>query len=1094
MTEQKKCTFCGKIVADDAPGGLCLSCLLADQISKSSGPPGKQSAPEAKTVRIEMEPGEKAGDHIGRYKLLQRIGEGGMGSVWMAEQKEPIRRRVALKVIKLGMDTKTVVARFEAERQALALMDHPNIARVFDAGTTETGRPYFVMELVNGVHITQYCDENHLAARERLELFLAVCRAIQHAHQKGIIHRDIKPSNVMITLHDGVPVPKVIDFGIAKATQHELTEKTLFTQFGQIIGTPAYMSPEQAEMSGLDVDTRSDVYSLGVLLYELLVGKTPFDSKELLQAGLEAMRRTIREKEPMRPSTRLVKMTQQELTTTAKRRSAPAPKLIVLLAGDLDWIVMKTLEKDRTRRYDTVNGLAADVERHLNDQPIVARPPGRWYVLRKIVRRNKLAFAAASVAAIGLIAGVTMAGLGWRQALVKRDEAVLARSGEKRQRELAQASQAETQHELYVAKMNLVQQAWEKNNVERVLSLLEETAAWPERGFEWYYWKNRVHGELKTLVGQGGEIDSVAFSADGKYLLAGSKYTPAKLWDIETGQVLFTVGGPEGTRAVAFSPDGSRILIGDGRVGRVSEAANGTELLQLKGHEWAIWAVAFTPDGKRLLTGSDDRTAKVWDASSGELLLTLAEHTAPVKAVGCSPTGECYATGSEDGRVKTWDPSTGKSLATFAGHQRGVTCLAFRHDGSQLLTGSWDQSVKIWDILSGKEVQTISTGHSGGVRALAISPDGSRLVTAGMDQVAKVWDLTTGNELFSLKGHSAGIRAVAYSRDGRRIATGAGDSSSRKSQTVKIWDAVNRHDSIEFKGHTATVVAVAFSIDGRKLLTGSQDRTAKVWNAATGRELLTFRSHTAALQTVAICPDGKRAASGGEDQTAIIWDLATGKEILRLTGHTNSVSSVGFSATGNRLVTSSFDVTARVWDTTTGKETATLRGHSKGLFTARFSPDGRKVVTASYDLTSRVWDADTGEQLLLLPVGQGFTAEDASFSPDGRLIATAVDRVVKIWDVTKGVELRTLEGHGELVVSVDFSPDGRRLLTSSKDGSAKIWDVGVGRELLTLNGEMGAITGAIFSPDGRRIAIGGFPLARIWAAATDEQVSAWRAR
>src|SRR5215467_11653247 len=301
---------------------------------------------------------EGPGTVIGRYKLLEQLGEGGFGVVYVAEQREPVKRRVALKVIKLGMDTKQVIARFEAERQALALMDHPNIAKVLDAGATETGRPYFVMELVRGVKITDYCDQNNLTIHERLDLFIQVCRAIQHAHQKGIIHRDIKPSNILVTVNDGEPVPKVIDFGIAKATQGRLTDLTLFTAFEQFIGTPAYMSPEQAEMSGLDVDTRSDIYSLGVLLYELLTGKTPFDSQQLLAAGLDAMRRTIREQEPERPSTKLSTMLVDDLTTTARHRHTEAVKLIHLLRGDLDWIVMKCLEKDRARRYETANGLA----------------------------------------------------------------------------------------------------------------------------------------------------------------------------------------------------------------------------------------------------------------------------------------------------------------------------------------------------------------------------------------------------------------------------------------------------------------------------------------------------------------------------------------------------------------------------------------------------------------------------------------------------------------------------------------------------------------------------------------------------------------
>src|SRR5262245_40677599 len=296
---------------------------------------------------------ELVGCSVGRYKLLQKIGEGGMGVVYMAEQREPVLRKVALKIIKAGMDTRQVVARFEAERQALALMDHPNIAKVLDGGATEQARPYFVMDLVQGLPITQFCDEAKLSMRERLELFLDVCSAIQHAHQKGIIHRDLKPTNILVTLHGDKPVPKVIDFGIAKATQQPLTDKTLFTHFQHFIGTPAYVSPEQASLSGLDIDTRSDIYALGVLLYELLTGKTPFDGKELLKSGIDEMRRTIREKEPPRPSTRLTTLEQEELSRTAKCHRTEAIKLVHALRGDLDWVVMKCLEKDRTRRYDT---------------------------------------------------------------------------------------------------------------------------------------------------------------------------------------------------------------------------------------------------------------------------------------------------------------------------------------------------------------------------------------------------------------------------------------------------------------------------------------------------------------------------------------------------------------------------------------------------------------------------------------------------------------------------------------------------------------------------------------------------------------------
>ena len=393
---------------------------------------------------------EELGKHIGLYKLLQRIGEGGCGVVYMAEQEKPVRRRVALKIIKLGMDTKNVIARFEAERQALAMMDHPNIARVFDAGATETGRPYFVMELVRGIRITEYCDQRQLDTRQRLDLFIQVCHAIQHAHQKGIIHRDIKPSNVLVTHLDSVSIPKVIDFGIVKAIEEKLTDKTLFTMYGNFIGTPAYMSPEQADFNSLDIDTRSDIYSLGVLLYELLTGKTPFEQNELLASGLDEMRRTLREREPHRPSTRLDTFPPAELTATALRRHIEPPRLQLLLKGDLDWIVMKALEKDRKRRYETANGLAMDVLRYLNNEPVVARPPSRWYKFQKLVQRNRGVFAATSAVALALILGLGTATWMFFQERVQRQRAVVAEQTAERARlnEAELRQQAETREKI----------------------------------------------------------------------------------------------------------------------------------------------------------------------------------------------------------------------------------------------------------------------------------------------------------------------------------------------------------------------------------------------------------------------------------------------------------------------------------------------------------------------------------------------------------------------------------------------------------------------------------------------------------------------
>jgi eukaryotic-like serine/threonine-protein kinase len=396
-------------------------------LSAGKSPAGPSSVADfARIMEFALETPETTSAMIGPYKLLQKLGEGGFGTVWMAEQTSPVRRRVAVKVIKSGMDTREVIARFEAERQALALMDHPNIARVFNAGETDAGRPYFVMELVRGIPVTKYCDETRLATRERLDLFVAICHAVQHAHQKGIIHRDLKPSNIIVTLHDGVAVPKIIDFGIAKATGTRLTEKTLFTQFHAFIGTPAYTSPEQMEMSGLDVDTRSDIYSLGVLLYELLAGRPPFDPDRLQKSGLEEMRRTIREVDPLRPSQSVGTLSEELRTTVAWQRGTDPAKLSVLLRGDLDWIVMHCLEKDRTRRYATASDVAADVRRSLANEPIVARPPSAPYRLRKFVQRHRVGFFAGMAVGTSLLAALVMSSISLvRERAAREREAVL---------------------------------------------------------------------------------------------------------------------------------------------------------------------------------------------------------------------------------------------------------------------------------------------------------------------------------------------------------------------------------------------------------------------------------------------------------------------------------------------------------------------------------------------------------------------------------------------------------------------------------------------------------------------------------------------
>ena len=538
---------------------------------------------------------ERPGSQIGRYKLLEQIGEGGMGVVYMAEQQRPVRRKVALKIIKPGMDTKQVVARFEAERQALAIMDHPNIARVLDAGSTDSARPYFVMELVRGIPITEYCDQNKLPTAERLALFVVVCQAVQHAHQKGIIHRDIKPTNVLVTLHDGVPIPKIIDFGVAKATNQQLTERTLFTAFAQMVGTPLYMSPEQAEMSGLDIDTRSDIYSLGVLLYELLTGATPFDRKRISTAAFDEIRRIIREEVPDRPSTRVSSLGQSSVVVCAQRKT-DANRLRQLLRGELDWIVMKSLEKDRTRRYQTARGLGADVGRYLSGESVKACPPTLSYRFSKLVQRYKAQAAVASLFLTMLIASTVVALVLFVNARQAKDEAVAQRTEAVQAQQLAEDAKDEIQaqkdraeknlqraqqQELKVASLaderqrrlydyNLIKAAtaYREKDSSRTSALLADCLS-EQRRWEWFRLE-RLTGAARTIQLSESPFTFAVSPVEPRILVVDNtgKY---RLCDLNTGKEIISHStGMRSPTFATFSPSGDMVAFTNvGKLGPV---------------------------------------------------------------------------------------------------------------------------------------------------------------------------------------------------------------------------------------------------------------------------------------------------------------------------------------------------------------------------------------------------------------------------------------------------------------------------------------------------------------------------------------------
>ncbi|MHC1765621.1 MAG: protein kinase [Verrucomicrobiia bacterium] len=1046
MGSNATCPNCGGALPTGALRGGCPRCL------------GRVILNVPPAVPNDLAFTEQAGDQIGPYKLLERIGEGGCGVVYLAEQEEPIRRQVALKVIKEGMDTKRVIARFEAERQALALMEHPNIAKVLDAGSTRSGRPYFVMELVRGTRITDYCDQQHLSTHARLRIFIRICQAIQHAHQKGIIHRDIKPSNILVAHEDGTPVPKVIDFGIAKATEQRLTEETLFTALEQFVGTPAYMSPEQAGLSSEpsgDLDTRSDIYSLGVLLYELLTGHTPFDTKALLAQGLDALRKTIREQEPLRPSTKLRQ-------TQSTHREAGGPSCIedrpAKIETDLDWIVMKCLEKDQSRRYETASALAADLERHLSHEPILARPPSTVYRMRKAVRRHRLSFAAGGTVVLALLLGAVIAS--WQAVRVTQTAAVLRLN-------------------VYAADMRAADIAVRQENLGLARQLLRAhipTSGEKDlRGVEWRYLWQKAQGDEAILF----ELEDAPIQADlspnGRLLATlierGDK---AQIWDSESRRVVqdFSLREPPlRVRRLAFHPQlplialhaldrltvwntdtwqpvmeeapavpGETVYIGgdlhgvelcfsgDGQVlGRLN--TEGFETWQVQGWkkilrageipiEYKVWnRLVLNRDGSECIYSSKgdsssiynarhDSSIRWWSLQTKSLLWQFDDVDLPF-SLEISPNGRWLAAGTIRGRILVWSLPERRLTVDYPAHQASVFALAFSPDGEWLASGGADQDIRLWKCGTTTNVAHLR-GHVGVPWSLRFSADGRYLVSASIDNTARVWQLSDFFEptnCFAIpRDHildpdiTPGSSVRTYNPTARAFESRS-LPDGRLLQTIPLSPAHHLAD--------ARVMTAPGSYG---LVSGDDRGNLYFWDRGTG---WLVRSNNIASNRVRplllsrnqrlICA----AERGSNGVAALIYDLAADRVLARLTNAAwFSYCTVAFSVDGSLFAYAENGGYFSVWDLRSPRRVCRIKATRAKSFAAALSPDGRLLATSNNENTIDVWDVATGQRLYPPLTGHLVGVFKLQFSDDGRtLFSFGTDLTFRMWHVATGREM-----------------------------------------------------------------------------------------
>jgi WD40 repeat protein/predicted Ser/Thr protein kinase len=993
---------------------------------------------------------EPAPERIGRYTVLSTLGRGGMGVVYLAEQENP-RRKVAVKIVHAGGMSPAMLRRFQQEASILGQLAHPGIAQIYEAGVATVRWkggmvaqwPFLAMEYVRGETLLAYVERSCRDTNARLVLLASICDAVQHAHQRGVVHRDLKPGNILVNSDGQV---KVLDFGIARLTNSDVQTATLQTEVGSLIGTLPYMSPEQVSGVSDEIDTRSDVYALGVIGYELLAGQLPYD---VSAHSIPEAIRVIRETPPSHLS-----------------------RIQGRFRGDLDTIVHKALEKDRARRYQSASELAADLRNYLARLPIAARPPTTFYQLRMFARRNKALVGGVFATILALLLGAVGFSLQANRATRGWNHARQAGHLAEQRRELAE-------RRAYIATVIAAQAALTANDVGTSRERLEEAP--PHlRNWEWWYLAAQLDASAASIAAHEDYVWSVAYGPTGEWLVSASADGTAKIWNTATGHLIRTLDVDEGTiRGIAISPDGGRVVTASysGTLD-VWDAATGALLMSLDGHTGPIHDVAYSPDGALIASAAIDGTARIWDARTGAGLAVF-EHpswvhdvcftsdstrlattcrdnvvriwslssgsavleidvlptTSEWDFVHCwessfSPDARVLAAGGHDGVIRLYDAQTGDLLRVLAGHSERVRALVFSADGTLLASGSDDGTVRVWDPATGVQIAKL-LGHQASVFAVAFSPDDAHVASASADHTVRIWDARGGAVVTSIVGHeNRGMKTLDVSPDGRQILSGGYDG------TIGIWDAASGQSIQTLRGHTGWVRQVQFSSDGGYVVSGSSDGTVRVWNANTGQEVAGLAGHTGAVEAVTFLPDG-RIASAATDGTVRIWDLAAHREVRRLEERQEQFTALARSPNGNEFAVGTASGHLIFWELPDGARSPILDAHGGRIWELAYTPDGARVVSAADDGTLQVRAAADG-QLEATLRGHDGPVRAVTLSPDGsRIASVALDRSLRVWDTATLDTVLSFRAHRDWPFAVKFSPDGSWLVSGGK--SIRIW-------------------------------------------------------